>query len=171
MSRESDGAFIRRFYDEVINQRRLGEALSAPAFAALYFAPEFLRTIMQEGIVYAWPDTAHVETMLDNTYPDFRLSIEDVIAEAGKVVVRWTTRSTHEGTGKWVRWEGVSIYHLQNGKISRVWSFADELHPSRTIRTEAQPLAGDDALVLDEPFVHAHILKETGQSTPSTPDQ
>ena len=73
----------------------------------------------------------HTRTAL----PDLVHTIEDVIAQGDRVVVRWTARGTHRGgylgfapTGKKVTFAGVSIYRLAGGRLPtsieeewRVW--------------------------------------------------
>jgi predicted ester cyclase len=62
-------------------------------------------------------------------FPDAQWTIEDVIAEGDKVVVRWTFRGTHLGTwenvaptGKHVTYGGISIGRVANGKLVEVWN-------------------------------------------------
>jgi steroid delta-isomerase-like uncharacterized protein len=67
-------------------------------------------------------------------FPDLRFTIEDQLAEADKVVTRWTFRGTHQGpfqgippTGKQVTITGISIFRVANGKGVEVWTDADYL--------------------------------------------
>jgi steroid delta-isomerase-like uncharacterized protein len=59
-----------------------------------------------------------------NSFPDCRFTIEDLIAEKGKVVASWTFCGTHKAefrdipaTGKKVSVEGITIHLITNGKI------------------------------------------------------
>ena len=92
-----------------------------------------LRVLRGEGLADYWPDAAHVESMLDGAFPDTRYALEDLIAGDGKVVTRWSARGTHNTTGRWLRWEGVTIFQIEEGKIGRVWSFADEFNLLRQL--------------------------------------
>jgi len=65
---------------------------------------------------------------------DVRFTIEDLIAEGDRVVVRWRWRATHAGTfnghpatGKAVSNTGTVIYQLAGDKIVRAWLEADRL--------------------------------------------
>ena len=67
-------------------------------------------------------------------FPDFRFTIEEMIAEGDKVVVRWTTRGTHQGifrgippTGKQVTITGVEIHRVVGGKIVEGWRKWDRI--------------------------------------------
>jgi steroid delta-isomerase-like uncharacterized protein len=67
-------------------------------------------------------------------FPDFRLTVEDLIAEGDRVVGRWTLRGTHKGelfgipaTGKQVMITGINIDRIADGRIAESWSSADQL--------------------------------------------
>lgn len=58
-------------------------------------------------------------------YPDLHLTVDDVLAEGDKVVVRWTARGTNNGelmgmppTGKQVTTTGISILAIAGGKVT-----------------------------------------------------
>jgi steroid delta-isomerase-like uncharacterized protein len=66
--------------------------------------------------------------------PDMRYTVEDLIAEGDKVVVRFTFRATHRGeflgvpaTGKVVTVTGISISRLAGGKVVEEWAEEDHL--------------------------------------------
>ncbi len=55
---------------------------------------------------------------------DLEIFNEDEIAEGDQVVVRWKMQGTHIGelsgippTGKHVKWTGITIYRIINGKV------------------------------------------------------
>lgn len=57
-------------------------------------------------------------------FPDSDLQIEEEIAENDKVVIRWSFSGTHQGillgipaTGKKVKWTGITIYQIVDGKV------------------------------------------------------
>lgn len=56
--------------------------------------------------------------------PDSRRTDDELIAEPGKVAVRWTCRGTHQGelfgvpaTGKSVSLSGICIYRIDDGRV------------------------------------------------------
>jgi steroid delta-isomerase-like uncharacterized protein len=62
--------------------------------------------------------------MVHAALPDADGSVDEVIAEGDRAVIRWTLRGTHRGdllgippTGRRVEWTGISIYRLANGKV------------------------------------------------------
>ena len=71
---------------------------------------------------------------LRNAFPDFQLIIEDQIAEGDKVVTRVTFQGTHRGeyrgvapTGKQVRYSGIAIDRIVDGKVIEMWHVAETL--------------------------------------------
>ena len=75
--------------------------------------------------------TRHVTEMLLSAFPDYRVTVEEQVAEGDKVSTVWTGSGTHEGawespagtiasTGKHVRWVGTTTLRLSEGRISEV---------------------------------------------------
>jgi predicted ester cyclase len=72
-------------------------------------------------------------------FPDFRLVVDDVIAEGDKVVTRWTLTGTHKGevkefrmgpvkpTGKHVKVHGITIHRISGDKIVESWGETGKL--------------------------------------------
>ncbi len=67
-------------------------------------------------------------------FPDWKVIVDDVIAEGDKVVARATGQGTHRGeymgippTGKVVKVSWIAIYRVTNGKLAEHWQHIDEL--------------------------------------------
>jgi steroid delta-isomerase-like uncharacterized protein len=67
-------------------------------------------------------------------FPDFRVTVENIMTEGDKVAVRWTVNGTHLGplmgippTGRSVTFVGITIHRLANGKIVENWWAYDAL--------------------------------------------
>jgi steroid delta-isomerase-like uncharacterized protein len=67
-------------------------------------------------------------------FPDWTVTVDDIIAEGDKVVARATGRGTHLGeymgippTGKTVKVSWIAIYRVANGKLAEHWQHIDEL--------------------------------------------
>lgn len=78
--------------------------------------------------------------------PDVQLTVEDMIGEKDRVVVRWRARATHQGvflgvpaTGKPVSFTGIAIYRVSKGKIVERWVEVNLLGVSEQIRATAAP--------------------------------
>jgi steroid delta-isomerase-like uncharacterized protein len=67
-------------------------------------------------------------------FPDMQGTIEDIVAEGDKVVVRFTIRGTQQGafagmppTGKPIAMMGISIMRIVDGKFEEEWEIGDSL--------------------------------------------
>ena len=73
-------------------------------------------------------------TMVIAAFPDVTATIDDIIAEGDRVVVRMTMSGTHKGeyrgipsTGKTAVVTEMSIYRISEGKIAEGWDLSDRL--------------------------------------------
>jgi steroid delta-isomerase-like uncharacterized protein len=67
-------------------------------------------------------------------FPDFQFTVDDVIAEGDKVVVRLTARGTQKGefaglpaSGKQATWLEIHIVDMADGKVVEHWVVQDQL--------------------------------------------
>jgi steroid delta-isomerase-like uncharacterized protein len=82
-------------------------------------------------------------------FPDFRLVIEDLLAEGDRVAARWTFRGTHGGeflgmapTGKPVTISAVEVNRLADGKVAEHWVVLDQLGLLQQLGAIPAPGAG-----------------------------
>ena len=123
MSLEENKAIIRSLY-EADNKKDLSilDELISPDFVDPTFqlrGPESYKQF---------------ETLFFKGFPDWHETIEDIVAEAEKVWVRFTGTGTHRGewrglapTGKKITFQGVQIWHIVNGKVVEKDSIIDLL--------------------------------------------
>jgi len=124
---EENKAIVRRFWEEAFSTGNL-------AVVDEIFAPDYVHTTTGGRMGHG---TEHVKRNITRDrigFPDFRFTIEDMIAEGDKVVVRWTARGTHQGafrgippTGKQVTITGVEIHCVVGGKIVEGWRKWDRM--------------------------------------------
>jgi steroid delta-isomerase-like uncharacterized protein len=115
---------IRRYYEEVFNQGRL-EVLDEIVVADhLEHNPLPGQTQGIEGI------KQRVAMLRAAFNPQFTL--EDVLADGDKVVVRWSNKGTHladffgvPATGRTVVVSGIDIHQLREGKLAEHWDQVD----------------------------------------------
>ena len=72
--------------------------------------------------------------MYNTAFPDSKFTVEEIIAEGNKAVMRWKVSGLHKGelfgiqpTNKNVQCSGTSICHIQDGKIGEEWTYYDAL--------------------------------------------
>ena len=80
-------------------------------------------------------------TLLRVSYPDFNVTLDELIVKGDKIVIRWTLICTNTGplqtsmgelppTDKKLLLPGVDIFRLVNGKIAEQWVFYNQLDGS-----------------------------------------
>jgi steroid delta-isomerase-like uncharacterized protein len=91
-------------------------------------------------------------------FPDLRFTIQEMVAEGSRVVVRWTSYGTHRGmfagtapTGRQVSNEGIGIYRVEDGKIVESWSHVDRLGVLQQIGALPKIGGGGPAVQAAEP--------------------
>ena len=72
-------------------------------------------------------------TMYRTAFPDIQDTVEVIVAEGDKVVIRWTSRGTNEGefmgvapTGRHVTFTGMRLFRIAENKIVESWVNIDE---------------------------------------------
>jgi steroid delta-isomerase-like uncharacterized protein len=126
MSTEDNKALVRRFYEEVINQKNLALVDELCTTTHVYHNPP--------TTLHGREEFKHLLSLYFTAFPDARLSVEDQIAEGGKVVMRYAFRGTHQAdlmgippTGKQVTVTGMIITHIVNGTFEEGWLNFDAL--------------------------------------------
>jgi predicted ester cyclase len=126
MSTADNKALMRRAYEEVYNQRNLAVL---DELCVADFVYQSASMTIQGLQAYK-----HFASLLFAAFPNGRFSIEDLIAEEDRVVVRHTFRGTHQGdfmgiapTGKNVTTTAIVISRIVNGKATEAWFNGDDL--------------------------------------------
>ena len=111
----------RKYLEDVWNakKREQIDVLLADEFVDHHYPPEYPRGPKGAKMWFDYVTTA---------LPDINCGIEDIIADGDKVVVRYVLSGTHEGelagipaTNKKVAVPAVSIYYMEQGKITECW--------------------------------------------------
>ncbi len=111
-SAEENKAVVRRYFEEFHTQRQ----------------HDILEEIVAPNLLE--PTRRATDTLL-TAFPDYRITIEEQVAEEDKVATVWSGSGTHQGqwqspagtvapTGNEVRWMGTTTLRLSEGKISEV---------------------------------------------------
>jgi steroid delta-isomerase-like uncharacterized protein len=98
-------------------------------------------------------------------FSDLRMTIEDVVEQGDRVVIRWTATGTHDGelnglapTGKTVTVTGMTIDRITGGRIAESWTNWDTLGLLQQIG--AAPSPGGIAEKIGVRFQRAATLVE-----------
>lgn len=125
MTDQDTEVLVRRYYDEVFNERR----------------PELLEQLAVEDYIEHDPFPGHgngrrdlearVQLLLDAMNP-IRFSIEDVVVGGDRAVVRWTQTSTQTApflglpaTGRTATFAGIDIHRIRDGRLAEHWHVVD----------------------------------------------
>jgi len=127
VSTEENKAQVQRLIDEAWNKGNL-------AVVDEILSPNYVLHINAPGARMDLDGYKQALSMYHNALSGFGFTVEDMIAEGDKVVIRWTIRGTHNGeymgvaaTGKDVSVTGIAIRRLENGKIVEEWVEMDRL--------------------------------------------
>ena len=126
MSTDTAKTLVSTYIEDVWNRAdaQAFDRLTAPAFAyCLGGQPPRDRAAM-----LAFLQGVHA------AFPDWRVQIDDIVAEGNTVAVRWSGQVTHEGpfhgipaTGKRIAVSGVNLYRIEDGRIAQEWEQMDSL--------------------------------------------
>jgi steroid delta-isomerase-like uncharacterized protein len=124
----SNKATFRRFHDAV----NTGDAEIISTMIDELVEPDALiRTPVPLDVTGA-KALKRVWAALFQAFPDLQLTVEDMIAEGDKVVVRNTVTGTHRGeymglapTGKSVTYNEIFIFRFVNGRVAETWGVVD----------------------------------------------
>lgn len=128
MSAEENKALVRRFIEEIFNQGNMPavDEILAPGFVEHEELPP--------GIPRDREGVKQLTGMLRSAFPDFKASIEDVIAGGDKVVIRMVWNGTHKGefmgippSGNSISVEVIDIMRLEGGKVVEHWGQMDNM--------------------------------------------
>ncbi len=133
---EENKALMRRFIEEVWNKGNLAVAdelfhpeASSPSAPQLPRGPQAVRDMA---------------TMFRTGFPDFHMTIEDMIAEADMVVGRFTQGGTHQGefmgiapTGRTVSFTEIGVLRIKGGQVVESWYESDILGLSSQLTAPA----------------------------------
>lgn len=125
MSTEQQKAIIRRYHEEVWNKGnvKVVDELVAPDYIIHAPLPTQNREALKQFV-----------SMIHTAFPDWHETIEDLIAEGDKVVLRGTIRGTQKGdymgipaTGKKIAMTAMHMFRVADGKVAEDWGEADSL--------------------------------------------
>jgi steroid delta-isomerase-like uncharacterized protein len=137
MSEENKSLALRSW--EIVNQRN-------PDVIDEVYAPDFVWHEPDQDIRGS-DEAKQFVAMFFDAFPDINITIEDAIAEGGKVVTRWTIRGTHQGeteelgppTEKQIELEGITIHRIEGDKIVEEWERYDNLGMMQQLGVMEQP--------------------------------
>lgn len=127
MAAEENRALVRRFLEELFNQRDMN-AIDR------YLAPDYVDHVVPPGVAPTRDGFRQFIGAFLEALPDFHYTIDDVLADGDRVAVRLSAQGTQKGvfqgippTGKQASWGEMHIGRIQDGKIVEHWGQIDNL--------------------------------------------
>src|SRR3972149_3219417 len=126
MQTEQNKALFSRMVEEIFNRGNIG-------LIDEFLAPDFIeREELPPGIPPGREGVKQLTNIFRSAFPDFKATIDDMIAEGDKVVARQTWSGTQKGefmgvppTGKKVSFGVIDIVRIAGGKVVEHWGQMD----------------------------------------------
>ena len=122
---EQNKQTVRRLMDEFWNKQNFD-------VADQMFAPDAV--YQTEGVTQSYAEVKAAFMQTRHAFPDMRVSVDDLLAEGDKVVLRWTALGTHKNefigiapTNRQVTMTGLTIYRFSDDRIVQAWNNSDSL--------------------------------------------
>ncbi len=132
MSIEEHKALVRRYFEDAPYNPGACDEIYAPTFCfhtiqRASITPQVTESTPQsEKVAYEWLKAVWS--------PGWRMTVDEMIAEGDRVMVRWTFYGIHQGelsglppTHKSVTYSGINIFRIADGKIAEIWDIYDRL--------------------------------------------
>ena len=127
MATDQNKNLVRRFFDEMCNQRKLNIADELFASNHKYHDPQTPSGSGPEGM-------KQVISTYQTAFPDAHWHVVETISSDNDIVTRWRATGTQKmelngipPTGKSVEVQGIWIHRFSNDKITESWNVWDTL--------------------------------------------
>jgi steroid delta-isomerase-like uncharacterized protein len=124
-STEANKALMRRWIEEGHNNRNL-------SVADELYDPAFVWHLAPVGEIRGTEALKQLIKSLHTAFPDWHITVEELVAESDKVTTHWRATGTHQGefmgvapTGKQVTTSGIIIGRIAGGKFVEAWEVWD----------------------------------------------
>ena len=124
---QENKAVVKRYYDEVLNQRKV-ELIDELA------VEDYVEHDPFPGQGNGRADLEARAGLLLGAFSPLRFTVEDIIGEGDKVVVRWTNAGIHSGnflgippTDREFSIAGIDIHAVRDGRMAEHWHVIDQL--------------------------------------------
>jgi steroid delta-isomerase-like uncharacterized protein len=122
---EQNKTLARRWFEDLFSR-------GDPAAANAILSAEFVDHLTHED-ERGPEELKHYVSIYRSAFPDIQDTVEDIVAEGDKVVVRWKSSGTHQGefmgvapTGRHVTFTGMRLFRIADNKIVESWVNIDE---------------------------------------------
>ena len=117
--------FVRNHFEEFVNRKNI-------AIGEVNFSPEFVDrgSDVPPGLPPGPQGAMEYVGGAIKKFPDLHVSINDIIAEGDKVVVRNTWRATNPENGVRLEFSGIVIWRIAHRQLAERWAYLEAPHPA-----------------------------------------
>src|SRR5215472_10773374 len=119
MTTEEMKRFVKNHFEDFVNRKN-------PEVALINLSPDFLDHDEMNGPSVGPEPAMNMMKQLYSIWPDVNVTVEDIIAEGDKVMVRNVWRATNPKTGEKLEFHGFVLWRFANGKIVERWATVSE---------------------------------------------
>lgn len=132
MSIEANKILVRRYFEEAPHNPDVCDEIFASSF--LFHTIQHASITQQTVESNPQSEKAAYDWLTSVWSPDWRMTVDEVIAESDRVMVRWTFYGTQVGeyaglppTNRQVVYSGINIFRIENNRIAEIWDISDRL--------------------------------------------
>lgn len=117
--------FVRNHFEEFVNRKNI-------EIGDVNFAPEFIDqgSDVPSGTPSGPAGAKQYVGGALKKFPDMHVTIEDIIADGDKVVVRNTWRATNPANGVKLQFAGIVIWRIAHRQLVERWAYLEAPHPA-----------------------------------------
>lgn len=116
--------FVRNHFEEFVNRKNI-------SVGDINFAPEFVDqgSDVPPGMPPGPEGAKQYVGGALKKFPDMHVTVEDIIAEGDKVVVRNTWRATNPANGLKLQFAGIVIWRIAHRQLVERWAYLETPRP------------------------------------------
>jgi predicted SnoaL-like aldol condensation-catalyzing enzyme len=124
-SHEEMKQFVRNHFEEFVNRKNI-------TIGEVNFAAEFVDrgSDVPPGLPPGPKGAMEYVGGAVKKFPDLQVTIEDIIAEGDRVVVRNTWRATNPENGVKLKFSGIVIWRIAHRQLVERWAYLEAPHPA-----------------------------------------
>jgi len=132
MSIEENKILVRRYFEDARYDPDICDEIFASHFQ--FHTIQRASITLQSAESDPQSEKTAYEWLTKTWSPNWQMTVDEVMAENDRVMVRWTFSGTQVGeysgllpTNRDVTYSGINIFRIENGKIAEIWDIYDRL--------------------------------------------